>query len=175
MHREVELTERVHPSWLEPLPLNGLGAVLSHAEKKPSRVRIYAYRAMLKEQGDVEAVWRAAVAAAWRSAFPTQQMPAVLDVDAAADVARIIELVRQLCPRKGIRGFDPSALRSVLAREGAQSLFPTRNFLALNLTTTAGKYLSVGCGLLAILAEAVGVEHYTTMTNRQNVLYYYNL
>jgi hypothetical protein len=175
MHREVELTERVHPSWLEPLPLNGLGAVLSHAEKKPGRVRIYAYRAMLMERGEVGPVWRAAVAAAWRSAFPNQPLPAVLDVDAADDVAQIIELVRHLCPRKGITGFDPSALRSVLARVGAQSLFPTRDFFALNLTTTAGKYLSVRCGLLAILAEAVGVEHYTTMANRQNVLYYYNL
>lgn len=145
------------------------------AEAKPGRVRIYAYRAMLREQGEVGAVWRAAVVPAWRSAFPAQQMPAVLNVDVAADVARIVEMVRHMCPCKGIEGFDPSTLWGVLARVGPQSLFPSRNSFALNLTTTAGKYLSVRCGLLPILAEAVGVEHYATMTHRQNVLNYYNL
>lgn len=145
----------------------------THAEMKPSRVRPYAYVGMLKEKGDPLELWRAAVLDTWSEVFPGEELPQALDMSDAATRDKIVHLVQDLCRRRPITCFRPEALRLLIERQETRA-FPTRDFLQLNATLSSTKLFSVESGVVCLLARAVGLEDYREMTNRDNVLKWYN-
>jgi hypothetical protein len=160
-----------YPSSLKPAPAK---KQKTHAELKPSRVRPYAYVGMMKDKGDPVELWRSAVVDTWKDTYPTVPIPETLNIDDGADRAKIVEMVRGLCTTKGINCFRAEALEQLLTRYHLR-LFPTRNFLDVNITLSSAKLLSVESGLLSILARAIDVDDYRSITNKDNVLKWYNL
>jgi hypothetical protein len=151
----------------------------THAEVKPSRVRPYAYLGMAQERANFQEDWTGAVQATWNEALPGVPMPASLNIQDPQHIEWIVLMVAYLCPLKGLpmegdNAFSPEKLRKVFTSSEGRKLFTNDSFVSLHLTTTTGKHLSVGSGLLSLLARALDVDHYTVITNDENVLMWYN-
>jgi hypothetical protein len=106
-------------------------------------------------------------------------MPESLNIQDPQHIEWIVLMVAYLCPLKGLAmtgryGFTAANLRAVFSHPKGRMLFHNDSFLHPNINTSTGTYMTVGSGLLSFLARALDVEHYTVITNDENVLMWYN-
>lgn len=119
---------------------------------KLSRLRPYAIVGMMRERGDPREVW----AAALRRLDPSLTH---LKLDNRESLERVVDIVEHLCAQQDVKGFRRDQLVDLLKRSHlsgcTKPLFPSRDFLEIHLNTATAKYISIGSGLMAVIAMAV--------------------
>jgi hypothetical protein len=109
----------------------------------------------------------------WRETFPGEPLPGTLNIDKAEDVNKITHLVACMVPRAAQHRFDIGVLRRRLVEKGGK-LFPSRDFLQLRLNYGTSNFLTVGSGLMDVMARAIGVDR-KDIVNRENQRKWYHL